>query len=469
MAAPATELNVKYVASPTLSRFHRSNAFVRGIRGPLGGGKSTGCAWDVWLRLNQQQKGPSGKRRSRWSVIRNTYRELEDTTLKTWFDWFPEELVGNFSKRHMTHEIRYGDIHADVLFRALDRPKDVKKLLSMELTGAWVNEAREIPKAIVEMLELRVGRFPAMKDGGATWSGVIMDTNGMDTDHWWFKMFEKMRPDTWEQFSQPSARSREAENLPNLPLGYYEKALASHEDDWIKVYVDNEYGFVLEGKPVYPEYRDSVHCPAEPLEAIPHMPITIGVDWGLTPAAVYAQRDLMGRWRWLDECVTEDMGAVRFAEALSADMQRKFPGFTFTMWGDPSGDIRSASDERTPFDIFKGRNLHIKPAPTNDPILRREAVAVCLSRMIDGIPGLLISKRCEMTRKGMAGGYHYKRIQIVGDERFHDVPDKNKYSHPCEAGQYLMLGGGENPKVTQYTKPAYTAPYVMQHNFDVFD
>ena len=32
---------------------------------------------------------------------------------------------------------------------------------------------------------------------------------------------------------------------------------------------------------------------------------------------------------------------------------------------------------------------------------------------------------------------------MSGDERFHDVPNKNKYSHPCEAVQYLLLGGGE--------------------------
>lgn len=468
MNQPALE--IKYVASPTMVRFHKSDSFVRGIRGPLGAGKSTGCAWDLWSRLQRQEPGPNGKRRSRWAVIRNTYRELEDTTLATWLDWFPEEYVGDMAKRDMIHRIRYGDIEADILFRALDRPKDVKKLLSLELTGAWVNEAREIPKAIVEMLELRVGRFPAMKDGGATWSGIIMDTNSMDSDHWWFRMFEKMRPETWEKFDQPSARSSQAENLKNLPIGYYEKALASHDENWIKVYIDNEYGFVITGKPVYPEYKDSVHCATEPLAAINGLPITIGVDWGLTPAAIFAQKTLMGQWRALDECVTEDMGAVRFAEVLSADMQRKFPGFKFEMWGDPAGDSRSQVDERTPFEIFRGRNLRIKPAPgNNDPVLRREAVAVALNRMIDGVPGLLISPRCEVLRKGMAGGYNYKRMQIVGDERFHDVPDKNRYSHPCEALQYLMLGGGENPKVTEFTKPAYTAPYVISHDFNPFD
>ena len=42
----------------------------------------------------------------------------------------------------------------------------------------------------------------------------------------------------------------------------------------------------------------------------------------------------------------------------------------------------------------------------------------------------------------MNGGYKYRRVQIGGDERFHDKPDKNMYSHVAESLQYLMLGAG---------------------------
>jgi len=67
--------------------------------------------------------------------------------------------------------------------------------------------------------------------------------------------------------------------------------------------------------------------------------------------------------------------------------------------------------------------------------------------MIDGKPGLLVSPKCRITRKGMAGGYHYRRVQVVGEERFHNKPNKNRFSHPCEAGQYMMLGAGEGDSV----------------------
>ena len=93
--------------------------------------------------------------------------------------------------------------------------------------------------------------------------------------------------------------------------------------------------------------------------------------------------------------------------------------------------------------------LHARPAPTNDFTIRREAVAQPMSRLIDGQPGFVISPKCKVTRKGLAGGYAFRRLQVAGQERFRDVPDKNAYSHPCEAGQYAMLGGGEGKRVVK--------------------
>jgi len=46
-------------------------------------------------------------------------------------------------------------------------------------------------------------------------------------------------------------------------------------------------------------------------------------------------------------------------------------------------------------------------------------------------------------RKALAGGYHYRRVQVSGDARYRDVPEKNDYSHVAEAMQYMMLGAGE--------------------------
>ena len=456
--------DVNYTPSPTLRRFHRSNAFMRGVRGPIGSGKSTAMSWEIMRRARAQKPGPDGVRRTRWAVVRNTYRELLDTTARTWLDWHPESLFGEFNHSNMVHRIRIDDVDTELLFRALDRPDDAKKVLSLELTGVWVNEAREIPKGIIDALGDRTGRYPPRRDGGCTYRGVMMDTNAPDDDHWWYRLAEEERPRGWDFFSQPPGlleddgawqTNPDAENLANLEPGYYETRAAGKSRDYILVYYANRYGFVQEGKPVYPEYVDSVHCPGEILDPIAGRPIYVGIDFGLTPAAVLGQTTVAGQWRWIDELITEDMGAVRFAEVLGPILRNRYAGYDFEIYGDPSGDDRSQVDERTPFEILRAREIPVEPAPSNDPVIRREAVAVALNRMIDGKPGLLISPKCKVTRKGMAGGYALKRVQVVGEERYHDKPDKNRYSHPCEAAQYMMLGAGAGATVIPTPKDFY--------------
>ena len=74
-----------------LKSFMKSDVFFRGLRGPVGSGKSVSCCVEIFRRALQQEKAPDGKRYSRWAVIRNTNPQLKTTTIKTWLDWFPEE------------------------------------------------------------------------------------------------------------------------------------------------------------------------------------------------------------------------------------------------------------------------------------------------------------------------------------------------------------------------------------------
>lgn len=431
-----------YVASKTLSQFHKSDDFVRGVVGPIGSGKSSAMVSELIRRAKEQEPDRGGVRCSRWAIIRNTYRELLDTTCATFFHWLPQKL-GDWNKQDMTFRLWTGDMDVEFLFRALDRPGDEKKLLSLELTGAWINESKELPKSVVDMLQGRLGRYPAMINGGATWSGLIMDTNPPDVDHWWYQLFEEERPEGWSLYKQPSAISLEAENLKNLPDNYYQRIMAGKSEEWVKVYVKGEYGYVTDGKPVYPEYNESLHVANEFLRPVRNEPIYVGIDFGLTPAAVFGQRLSNGRWIWFEELVTQDMGALRFAELLGRVIREKYRDYELEIYGDPAGEQRAQTDETTPFEILKANGIPAEPAPTNDFVIRRESVAKALSTIVDGKPQLLISPACTQLRKGMVGGYHYKRIQVAGDERYRDTPDKGPLSHVCEAGQYLMVGAGE--------------------------
>ena len=155
---PIAGLNLNFRKSRTVFNFLQSNAFVRGMLGPVGSGKSYACAAEIMLRAVKQKPSPvDGIRYTRFAIVRNSYPMLKTTTIKTWLELFPENTFGPMLwTPPITHHIRLpsrGDasgIDCEVIFLALDQPKDVRKLLSLELTGAWVNEARELPKAVID-------------------------------------------------------------------------------------------------------------------------------------------------------------------------------------------------------------------------------------------------------------------------------------------------------------------------------
>jgi hypothetical protein len=58
-----------------------------------------------------------------------------------------------------------------------------------------------------------------------------------------------------------------------------------------------------------------------------------------------------------------------------------------------------------------------------------------------------------MLRKGFIGGYHFTRVQVTGEARHRERPNKNKFSHPHDALQYLCQGTAEPVLVGGGTKP----------------
>lgn len=449
-----------------------SDKFIRGIMGPFGSGKSSLCVNELHRRARGQARSPDGIRHTRWAIVRNTYPELRDTTRKTFEEWIPPQL-GTWSESEFTFTMKYGDVEAEFMFRALDRPEHVKKLLSLELTGAWVNEAREVQHTVIKMLLGRLGRFPSSRQGGPTWAGLIMDTNPPDDDSWWYKMFEEQADSDLKDriaiFKQPGGREPNAENLKHLAPDYYGNlaALNSADQIWVKVHVDAQYGPTMSGRPIYPEFKDHIHV--DPLLVPrPTATLLLGMDFGLTPAMTMGQVDPRdGQYQIFDELVATDLGAVRFAESASAYIRRLYPDRHIAGYGDPAGEQRSSTDERTPFDVVNGQGIPISPAPTNDFTLRREAVGRALTRLtLMGRPALVIHPRCKVLRKAMNGGYCFRRISASGQERFRDVPDKNSFSHVAEALQYLMVGEGQDSRALESSseRRRVTQPFKVKTN-----
>ena len=457
--------SIVYRPEPTASRFHDDMSFVRGLMGPIGSGKSVACVEELKkIATRVQQPGADNIRHTRFAIIRNTYPELKTTTIKTFQDWFPPAMcpvkwAAPITARMVTDDIGDGTgVDMEIFFLALDNIDDVKKLLSMELTAGWINEAREVSKSILDGLTGRVGRYPPKRDGGPTWSGVLMDTNPPADDHWWYTFAEEDTPENWAFFRQPPALIRrhldggglkwdnnpKAENVQHLPKGftYYRNQIGGKTEQWLRVYVEGRYGVVLSGRPVYPEYRDDLHLSDKPMHADKSLPLLLGWDFGLTPACIVGQITPRGQLRLLAELVAERMGLKQFAhDVVLPFLTTRLPGLTVGVsTADPSGVAGAQTDMESCITVLNNLGLQTSAASTNNLEPRLQSVRDFLINLIDGQPALVLSKSCPVLRRGFNGGYKYERVKVAGTEdRFRDKPVKNSYSHPHDALQYLCM------------------------------
>ena len=460
------EIRIGGTGYPVLDAFMADRSRVGVIRGPLGSGKTYGAIPKLMTLMCEQEPNAENIRPTRFVAIRNTYSDLTATTIKDFLEIFTKDFGEMKWSDPPTYRVSFDltdgtHVRSEVIFLALDREDSVRKLRGYQVTGFWGNELKELVKAIWDMADLRHGRYPSPIAGGVepTWHGMIGDTNAPDEDHWLYKLAEEDHPLEWKFFHQPGgvlrsgkkdANGREiwipnpdAENLKNLPDGYYIKGMQGKSDEWISVNLANEYGFVSDGRPVHPEYIDSVHCPGV-IEYDPELPIVLGIDFGRTPAAAICQRSPQwGRFVVIDEFVTQGMSQAVFGPALKRYLGSTYPGAAVRGWSDPAGEFGNGATEDTERRVLVAAGIPCQPAPSNSPILRRAAVANPLNRNDGGTPGLLVSSKAKMIRKGLAGGFCYRRLKVAGDERFTDQPDKNVYSHPVEALEYALLGEGE--------------------------
>jgi hypothetical protein len=399
---------------------------------------------EIIRRAHSQVPGPDGIRRSRWAVVRNTYNQLKDTTIRTVHDWFPPKLFGEWRVTDHTYIFtKFHGVHLEILFRALDRPDQVSNLLSLEVTGAWFNEVREIPKTIIEAMDARIGRYPSKRDGGASWYGMIMDTNPPDEDSYLYKMFERIRPDNWEIFKQPSGLSVHAENTKHLPKNYYVNLAKGKDEMYVRIYVHGQYGYLVSGKPVFLSFRDNIHVSSRPLEPMKGIDVLIGFDFGLQPACVIGQITPLGQVRILDELVSDGMGIRQFCEnQVIPLLRKKYFGHNVMGFGDPSGINRAQTDESTCFDVLHSPEIgltNVVSAPTNAIVPRVQAVEMYLNKMSMGEPGFIVSPNCHFIRKAMNGAYHYDKDPKGAGDEYKPMPTKNFASHISDALEYLCL------------------------------
>lgn len=435
-------INVKGVAAQFLAD---TDSDTRMLIGPVGSGKSSVAAYAL-AQMAFNTPPTMGISRSRSIILRNTYRELEDSCIRTFFEWVPQAL-GTWAPGTMTFTINIpGFCYHQFMFRAIDSAADIGKLLSTEYSYAWLSEARELPEELIHMLPARL-RFPSRSDCPDFRGRIIIESNPSDKSHWMHSIGQELRPQGWKLYMQPSGMSAEAENIDNLPKNYYQKLMHGRPQNWIDCFIHGKWAYVSGDLPVFPEYNDNRNVATETMDVIPGVPVIVGLDFGLTPAAVFIQQ-LNGQYRVLDEICTTNMGAKRFGAEIRKLLNQKYHQCPIEIWGDPAGEQRSQADESTPYQMLASEGITATPTHTNDFSIRREAVAsLLLGTTLMGTPALILSDSCRILRRGLGGDYKYDRIQVSGTARYSEKPNKSSSSHVCDALGYALLGAGEGHAV----------------------
>jgi hypothetical protein len=495
-----------------MAAFMTSTSEYRVLAGPIGAGKSVCCAHTLlyWASL---QEPSNNKRRTRFLIVRNTKDQLMSTTYKTITEWLPlsESVVWRASEKTLYIKMLLPDetiLQTEWMFIALDDPDDVRKALSLEATGAWLNEWREIHPDVVEGILSRTGRFPPPKDGiPITRSGAIMDTNMPTEDTWHYERMENP-PATWSVHIQPPAILNEQEykakfgrapgpteitgagerkwtinaepipdnygnvwwvnpesdNLGNLKPDYYALNIPGKKEDFIRSFLRCMYSRSLAGLPVYDKtFVHDFHVAKETFKPLksPNHPIVIGLDFGRTPAAALMQRNTRGQIIVLAEATSENMGLERFVETKLRPLltQERFIGCVFVVAPDPSGFFKQQLGEKTPVDVLRGMGFKCEKPATNKAEPRVQAVERQLVRQIDGKAGFLINPECVVVIRGFRGGYRYK-LNRKG-EMDGDSPEKNASSHVHDAVQYgcLVLEAGVSGSALNQRREVETVKY----------
>lgn len=477
---------------PTIAAMLRSRARIVGVMGPQGGGKTTGMIVHVLHKASLQPRSPlDGVARYRCIVWMRTYRELWSKVIPDWLEWVPMKAPGikidwiggrdNPAEHNFTFKVMDAGapkiVQAQVWFRAVGDQTPFEAAKGLHPTDGWLPEATSATEEMRIALAGRLGRYPAAEHGGAPHRQLLCDWNAGDPYNWTSRYFILEKPEGLvlgedgvplvEFFRQPGGREAGAENLHNLPPGYYEDQIELNADnpDWIRRMIDNKLGFIRDGKPVYDTFDEDHHVAKAPLVPWRGVPLLIAADAGLTPAAVIGQRNDFGEWQILDEIVTgagQQAGAEAFgkriAEVLDGPRYAGIPKPKIG-WADPSsGNALEASSEGENATLLSwmkivsaASSINFRPSRCrNNPVIRQAGVRVMLNRRVGQRTAAKFDPSMRHTITACARDYHFRRRKIetgLGTE-YDEAPAKNFASHVANALEYLAANGGEQEIAT---------------------
>jgi hypothetical protein len=424
---------------PTISAFHKSRAYIKGLRACAGSGKTYAAVWDMFLRSMEQEPNHKGERNVRWLVCRNTYPLLLSATIPTVKNALGAIMKEPYGKVTMspppggkvTLPLPDGTIlNIEMFFRSFDSENSATNALGVEFTFVLIDEISEFGEQLVLDILRRCGRFPSGDSGTPTYFGMYYALNGPNESHWmnsWesgekaelFAELQELIPHDkfFDPFVQPPALipppdwedrpivaaewapNPAAENIENLKGGYgYYYAQLTSTPDKIRAYVLGEYSPLVHGTRVIPSFRRDTHVvKAETLTYPTRTKFYLSFDFGRTPVCLVGCRMPNGRMIIVDECVGADMAvSTLWDEEIAPSLGDLSKGFEVEeCTGDPAGATMGQATETSPYEVLWSRGVPIEEPPCgNDIPARLEAAHMALTTLAsDGKPMVLIRPR----------------------------------------------------------------------------
>jgi hypothetical protein len=464
---------------PVAAAFYENRDPISVLMGPIAGGKTTVALMRGVVQALGWPQDPNqpGVIRCKFGVVRRLWKDLETTTMKSWFQWYPKtsgQWLGDPPTHTLPFQLANGiRVELIVEFRAFGDLRIEEALRGYEPSFCFLDEADLAPENALTFLHSRAARYP---------SGVLPIApkmawgacNAPEEDSYIVRDFIDEPKPGHVLYRQPSGLSPQAENLGILGRGYYAELAQTMPPYERKRFIENIPGLSRAADVVYTEFNPDMHVAAAELKVLDR-PVIVGMDAGGTPAAGLWQVAPNGQKRRVGEIATHDKthgsitGPNRFGQVLKELLAERFRGLPVRGLADPSAahGADTAAGEASWIDtVARVAGITVLPAPgNNDPSIRQEALRLPMTQLIDGsVPGLVL---CPVHSKQAARAYGRDyRWQVTASRRTGII--KNWASHLVEADQYALLDGSGYHQVLarQGQRPGLQRPTIVQSRFN---
>jgi len=400
---------------------------VKGAIGGLFGGKTRACEEEQILICMKTPGGTSYAGRSTMSRSEKSLIEDYKKLTRGHAEW--QERKGRFL---------FSNGHS--LYVA---PADKwDRFGSIELVSFYLQEAQETSYAVFDGLLQRLGRAPEGVVEGVSYYRGFFDARGVRKTHW---LWSEFATKAWNIDDGQEARAiverpdfayvrfRTKDN-PSQST-YYKQMKELHKGNlaWQKMMLEGEFGFDVEGTPVYECFNPDRHV-AE-IREDPTLPVLRGVDFGyLRPAVLWCQYLRDGRFVVLRELCPDGASRddlVRQVRALEAEhFPRRHPS-QYRDFGDIAGE-QANSTGQTDIDYWEqsfGTSMESRKARIRDGIEVVRRLMTTTTKK--GEPRFAVDYRCTRLVEALSGAYFFKigkndKIEDKG-EGYVDISDALRY------------------------------------------